>query len=63
KENIIIGHLIPAGTGMYRYNDVELEGANLPQPEEAPAAGEEPVLPSLLGTPTFAEFGFAKGGE
>jgi len=23
KENIIIGHLIPAGTGMYRYQDVE----------------------------------------
>jgi DNA-directed RNA polymerase subunit beta' len=23
KENIIIGHLIPAGTGIYRYNDVE----------------------------------------
>jgi DNA-directed RNA polymerase subunit beta' len=22
KENIIIGHLIPAGTGIYRYNDV-----------------------------------------
>ena len=27
KENIIIGHLIPAGTGMYRYQDVELEGS------------------------------------
>ena len=26
KENIIIGHLIPAGTGMYRYKDVGLEG-------------------------------------
>jgi hypothetical protein len=23
KENIIIGHLIPAGTGIYRYEDVE----------------------------------------
>ena len=23
KENIIIGHLIPAGTGIYRYHDVE----------------------------------------
>ena len=30
KENIIIGHLIPAGTGMYRYQDVEIE---LAQPE------------------------------
>ncbi|MDB4906846.1 MAG: DNA-directed polymerase subunit beta [Gemmatimonadetes bacterium] len=25
KENIIIGHLIPAGTGMYRYSEVELD--------------------------------------
>ncbi len=24
KENIIIGHLIPAGTGMYRYSDVDV---------------------------------------
>ena len=30
KENIIIGHLIPAGTGMYRYQDVELEGMEMP---------------------------------
>ena len=37
KENIIIGHLIPAGTGMYRYQDVELEGMEMP----------EPVLPPL----------------
>ncbi len=25
KENIIIGHLIPAGTGMYRYQQVEMD--------------------------------------
>ena len=25
KENVIIGKLIPAGTGMRRYNDVELD--------------------------------------
>ncbi|HEY2855668.1 MAG TPA: DNA-directed RNA polymerase subunit beta' [Gemmatimonadaceae bacterium] len=25
KENIIIGHLIPAGTGMYRYQEVDLD--------------------------------------
>jgi DNA-directed RNA polymerase subunit beta' len=34
KENIIIGHLIPAGTGMYRYQDVELEGLEMPAPVE-----------------------------
>jgi DNA-directed RNA polymerase subunit beta' len=26
KENIIIGHLIPAGTGVFRYKDVEFPG-------------------------------------
>jgi len=40
KENIIIGHLIPAGTGMYRYQEVDIE---LAQPE-----GFEPL-------PTMAE--------
>ena len=30
KENIIIGHLIPAGTGMYRYNDIDVENAAFP---------------------------------
>ncbi len=42
KENIIIGHLIPAGTGMYRYQDVELEGM------EMPAATELAPLPEAL---------------
>jgi DNA-directed RNA polymerase subunit beta' len=42
KENIIIGHLIPAGTGMYRYQDVELEGL------EAPAAEQLTPLPDAL---------------
>jgi len=28
KENIIIGHLIPAGTGIYRYNDVGFGGVD-----------------------------------
>ncbi len=61
KENIIIGHLIPAGTGMYRYNDVDLEGSGMPMPEPQPAV-EDPMLPGLLGSPALAEFGFAKGG-
>jgi DNA-directed RNA polymerase subunit beta' len=43
KENIIIGHLIPAGTGMYRYQDVEIEIAQ-PEGFEAlpPMAAELP---------------------
>ncbi len=38
KENIIIGHLIPAGTGHYRYVDLEIE----------PPAGFEPPPPSAV---------------
>ena len=44
KENIIIGHLIPAGTGMYRYNDVEVERSSLPPMPELPP---EPVVPDF----------------
>ena len=36
KENIIIGHLIPAGSGIYRYAEIELE----------PPAGYEPPPPA-----------------
>jgi DNA-directed RNA polymerase subunit beta' len=46
KENIIIGHLIPAGTGIYRYHDIEIEppaGFQPPAPPlEAPAPGAAP---------------------
>ena len=38
KENIIIGHLIPAGTGHYRYVDLEIQ----------PPAGFEPPPPSEI---------------
>jgi DNA-directed RNA polymerase subunit beta' len=40
KENIIIGHLIPAGTGVYRYNDVEFSGIEAPAPAVAAPAPE-----------------------
>ncbi|HJU66347.1 MAG TPA: DNA-directed RNA polymerase subunit beta', partial [Gemmatimonadaceae bacterium] len=43
KENIIIGHLIPAGTGMYRYQDVEIEGAPTPPPVEEPSEVLSPM--------------------
>jgi DNA-directed RNA polymerase subunit beta' len=42
KENIIIGHLIPAGTGMYRYQEVDIEGGPVP-----PVVEEEPVEPTM----------------
>jgi DNA-directed RNA polymerase subunit beta' len=60
KENIIIGHLIPAGTGMYRYNDVEIEGAEMPQVEELPQS--EAGLAGMFST-SFAETGFSMGGD
>ncbi len=48
KENIIIGHLVPAGTGVHRYSDVEflIEGAPIEQEitelaSSAPGDGEE----------------------
>jgi DNA-directed RNA polymerase subunit beta' len=49
KENIIIGHLIPAGTGIYRYNDVDFG----PAPEAgaaAVAAAPEIVAASEVAT-------------
>jgi DNA-directed RNA polymerase subunit beta' len=60
KENIIIGHLIPAGTGQYRYQEVEIEGQELPQMEELP--GTEAALPGIFST-SFAESGFALGNN
>jgi DNA-directed RNA polymerase subunit beta' len=50
KENIIIGHLIPAGTGMYRYQEVEVdlgtpEGMELPPlPQPEPVAASSPLF-------------------
>ncbi len=61
KENIIIGHLIPAGTGMYRYQEVEIEGMEIPP---AAPASEDPFgmglspfapLPPLTAIPAGAE--------
>ena len=43
KENIIIGHLIPAGTGIYRYAEIDIQppaGFEAPPPRV-----EEPVAP------------------
>jgi DNA-directed RNA polymerase subunit beta' len=51
KENIIIGHLIPAGTGHYRYVDLEIqppagfEPPPPPSPDEQAAATAGSVLP------------------
>src|SRR5687768_16990051 len=49
KENIIIGHLIPAGTGMYRYQEVEMD-VGVPEgfePLPVPVADELPNVFSM----------------
>ena len=52
KENIIIGHLIPAGTGMYRYQEVHIEGAPTPpEPEILP----EPSIAEILAEPDLED--------
>jgi len=49
NENIIIGHLIPAGTSMYRYSDVDVESESIPEPEPLPALEPtfDPFMPGV----------------
>ena len=53
KENIIIGHLIPAGTGIYRYSEIEIEPPAGFEPPPPPPEVEEgaptPILAATLG--------------
>jgi DNA-directed RNA polymerase subunit beta' len=49
KENIIIGHLIPAGTGIYRYHDIEIEP---PEGFQPPAPPLEAALPGAVPAPS-----------
>ncbi len=44
KENIIIGHLIPAGSGIYRYAEIDIE----------PPEGYEPPPPRIEEVPAVA---------
>ena len=60
KENIIIGHLIPAGTGMYRYQEVDVDSETLPEPEPLPEP-LEPSFESLL--PSFEPTAFTMPDE
>jgi DNA-directed RNA polymerase subunit beta' len=59
KENIIIGHLIPAGTGMYRYQEVDIEGAPVP-PE--PEVFAEPTIAEILAEPDLEDELLPKAG-
>jgi len=55
KENVIVGRLIPAGTGLHRYRAVRLAGED--QPEEM-----VPEVEYLSGMPTFGEEGSIEFG-
>jgi DNA-directed RNA polymerase subunit beta' len=50
KENIIIGHLIPAGTGIYRYHEIDVEPPEGFEPPPPPAEPE----PVAAATPELA---------
>ena len=47
KENIIIGHLIPAGTGMYRYQEVDMDVEVPAAPEPEFGLGDLGALPAM----------------
>jgi len=53
KENIIIGHLIPAGSGIYRYAEIEIQPPAGFEPPPPPPEGE----PAPAPTPTLASVG------
>ncbi len=54
KENIIIGHLIPAGTGMYRYQEVDVD-LGIPVAPAAEAGDFALPLPPLFEPEVEAE--------
>ncbi|MGE5230724.1 MAG: hypothetical protein ACM3NS_03220, partial [Deltaproteobacteria bacterium] len=49
KENIIIGHLIPAGSGIYRYAEIDIEPPEGYEPPPPPPEGVEApaVVPQI----------------
>jgi len=55
KENIIIGHLIPAGTGIYRYHDIEIEPPEGFQPPTPPLEAPAPGAPAPSPFPEEVE--------
>jgi DNA-directed RNA polymerase subunit beta' len=63
KENIIIGHLVPAGTGVHRFQDVEfLVGEELQQELDSLRRVEPEPEPELVGG-LFAELRGDMGQE
>jgi DNA-directed RNA polymerase subunit beta' len=54
KENIIIGHLIPAGSGIYRYTEIDIEP---PAGYEPPPPPPEEPAPAMLAVPALVDGG------
>ncbi|MGA2630716.1 MAG: DNA-directed RNA polymerase subunit beta' [Terriglobia bacterium] len=55
KENVIMGRLIPAGTGLERYRNFKLlTEVELPEPEERAAVEELPSEAAMPGAPAAA---------
>ncbi|MFN3598102.1 MAG: hypothetical protein ACK41D_12640, partial [Rubricoccaceae bacterium] len=58
KENVIIGHLVPAGTGLRKYRDIvvgsraELEALQATQDRLDSALARTPDVESLFGGPS-----------
>jgi hypothetical protein len=46
---VVIGHLIPAGTGIYRYHDIEIEP---PEGFTPPTPPVEAALPGVTPAPS-----------
>jgi DNA-directed RNA polymerase subunit beta' len=51
KENIIIGHLIPAGTGLYRYAEIEIDPPAGYEPPPPPEPGAETPVVAAVAVP------------
>ncbi|MDZ4865432.1 MAG: DNA-directed RNA polymerase subunit beta' [Gemmatimonadota bacterium] len=58
KENIIIGHLIPAGSGIFRYAEIDIQP---PEGYEAPPPA--PVVPAAEPTPITAALAVITGDD
>ncbi len=64
KENVIIGKLVPAGTGMKCYSEVEVVPVDQPTPDPAPAEPEEDLsAPAETAAPQEEELPAAPAAE
>jgi len=43
KENVILGRLIPAGTGMAKYRNVQIEEGQYPEVVAEPTDGDDDI--------------------